>query len=50
LRSGDVITRVEKQLVQNPGELIRFIAQAENNTLLLQILRKQKEQTITLRW
>lgn len=50
LRSGDVITRVEKQLVQNPGELIRFIAQAENNTLLLQILRKQKEQNITLRW
>jgi len=50
LRSGDVITRVEKQLVQNPGELIRFMTQAENNTLLLQILRKQKEQNITLRW
>jgi len=50
LRSGDVITRVEKQLVQNPGELIRLMLHAENNSLLLQILRKQKEQNITLRW
>jgi serine protease Do len=50
LRSGDVITRVEKQLVQNPGELIRLMMQSDNNSLLLQILRKQKEQNITLRW
>jgi len=50
LRSGDVITRVEKQLVQNPGELIELMMQAKDNSLLLQILRKQKEQNITLRW
>ncbi len=50
LRSGDVITRVEKQLVQNPGQLIQLMMQADNNSLLLQILRKQKEQNITLRW
>jgi S1-C subfamily serine protease len=50
LRSGDVITRVEKELVQNPGQLIRMMMQATNNSLLLQILRKQKEQNITLRW
>lgn len=50
LRSGDVITKVEKQVVQNPGQLIKMMLEAENNTLLLQILRKQKEQNITLRW
>jgi S1-C subfamily serine protease len=37
LRSGDVILRAEKQLVETPGQLIR-------------ILRKQKLQNLTLRW
>jgi len=50
LRSGDVIVRVEKQVVQNPGQLIRFMLEAPDNSLLLQVLRKQKEQNITLRW
>lgn len=50
LRSGDVIVRVEKQTVQNPGQLIRFMLEAPDNSLLLQVLRKQKEQNITLRW
>lgn len=50
LRSGDVIVRVEKQMVQNPGQLIRFMLEAPDNSLLLQVLRKQKEQNITLRW
>ena len=50
LRSGDVIVRVEKQLVQNPGQLIQLMLEAPDNSLLLQVLRKQKEQNITLRW
>ena len=50
LRSGDVIVRVEKQTVQNPGQLIRFMLEAPDNSLLLQVLRKQKEQNLTLRW
>lgn len=50
LRSGDIIVRVEKELVQNPGQLIRLMLEAQDNSLLLQILRKQKEQNITLRW
>jgi S1-C subfamily serine protease len=50
LRSGDIIVRVEKQLVQNPGQLIRFMLEAADNSLLIQILRKQKEQNLTLRW
>ena len=53
LRSGDVIVRIENQLAQNPGQLIRFIEAAQmarTRQVLLQILRKQKEQNITLRW
>lgn len=53
LRSGDVIVRIENQLAQNPGQLIRFIEEAQiarTRQVLLQILRKQKEQNITLRW
>lgn len=53
LRSGDVITKVEKQVVQNPGQLIALISEAQaqaRNALLLHILRKQKEHTLRLRW
>lgn len=53
LRSGDVITKIENELAQNPGQLIRFMqtaALAKTNAVFLQILRKQKEQNITLRW
>jgi serine protease Do len=53
LRAGDVITRVANELVQNPGQLIRLMIEAQkedNSSLALQILRKQKEQNITLRW
>ena len=50
LRSGDVIVRVEKQLVETPGQLIRLMEEARESALRLQILRKQKLQTLTLRW
>ena len=53
LRSGDVVIKIENQLAQNPGQLIRFMEAAQmarTRQVLLQILRKQKEQNITLRW
>jgi S1-C subfamily serine protease len=50
LRSGDVILRAEKQLVETPGQLIRIMEAARENALRLQILRKQKLQNLTLRW
>jgi serine protease Do len=50
LKSGDVIVRADRQLVQNPGQLIRLMTEAADNALVLQILRKQKLQRITLRW
>lgn len=50
LMSGDVIVRAEKLTLQNPGELVRLMRGAQENTLLLQVLRKRKPHTVTLRW
>jgi serine protease Do len=50
LRAGDLIVRADKQLIQNPGQLIRLMMDARDNALILQILRKQKSQDLTLRW
>jgi len=50
LESGDIILRAEKQLLKNPGELYRLIELAQDNSLLLQILRNQKARNVTLRW
>ena len=50
LRPGDLIVRADKELVQNPGQLMTMMMKSEDNSLLLQILRKQKEQNLTLRW
>jgi S1-C subfamily serine protease len=50
LRSGDVIVRAEKQVVETPGQLIRLMIDATQSAVRLQILRKQKLQNLTLRW
>jgi serine protease Do len=50
LKSGDVIVRANRMVVQNPGQLIRLMTEAVDNAVVLQVLRKQKSQTITLRW
>jgi len=50
LKSGDVIVRVDREAVRNPGELIRLMHGATANSLLLQVMRKQKPHTIRLRW
>jgi hypothetical protein len=50
LRSGDVIIRAEKEFLRNPGQLIRLMHSANNNALLLHVMRKQKPHTVTLRW
>jgi serine protease Do len=50
LKSGDVIVRAAQELISNPGQLIRLMESAENNSLVLQVLRKQRAQTLTLRW
>ncbi len=50
LRSGDVIVRAANEAIQNPGELIRLMRAATDKSLMLRILRKEKAQTLTLRW
>lgn len=50
LRSGDVIVQAARQLIENPGELIRMMRQSNDESLLLRIVRKQRAQDITLRW
>jgi len=50
LRSGDVIIRADSSAVGDPGELIRVMRAAGDNSIKLRIVRSKKEQTLTLRW
>ena len=51
LKGGDVILKADRQSVENPGELLRIMrANAEMAMVRLELIRKQKPQTITLRW
>lgn len=50
LKSGDVIVRADREMVQNPGELLRVMQAATENSLMLQVLRKRKTHSVTLRW
>lgn len=50
LRSGDVITRADSSLVGNPGELIRVMRAATDNSIRLRIVRNKKPETLTLHW
>lgn len=55
LRGGDVILRADTIKVENPIDLVRAIRNADmrsavNHAIDLQIIRKHKPQTLTLRW
>src|SRR5690349_12402464 len=50
LRSGDVIIRAGDHVLQDPGQLITMMRQAQDRMMRLQIVRKQKAQNIVLRW
>jgi S1-C subfamily serine protease len=50
LRSGDVIIKADRSPVGDPGELIRVMRESSGSSVRLQIVRKKKPQTITLRW
>ena len=58
LKSGDVILKAAGESVENPGELLRVLravtetAMRSNteNAVRLQLIRKRKPQTVTLRW
>lgn len=50
LRGGDVILRADGIKCDNPVDLARAIREAEDRTIRLEIVRKRKPQTLTLRW
>jgi C-terminal processing protease CtpA/Prc len=50
LKSGDVILRAGRESIDNPGELLRVMRAAAENSVRLELIRKRKPQTIILRW
>lgn len=50
LISGDVIVKAGLLTVEDPGDLIRAFRESNGSVLRLEIIRKKKAQTLTLRW
>jgi S1-C subfamily serine protease len=50
LRGGDVVVMADKIKIDNPNDLVRAIRLADDQSVTLQVIRKHKPQTITLKW
>jgi S1-C subfamily serine protease len=50
LRGGDVVVMADDIKIENPNDLVRAIGSADDRSVKLQIIRKRKPQTITLKW
>jgi S1-C subfamily serine protease len=50
LRGGDVVVMADKIKIENPNDLVRAIRSADDRSVTLQVIRKHKPQTITLKW
>ena len=50
LRGGDVVVMADKIKIDNPNDLVRAIRSADDRSVTLQVIRKHKPQTITLKW
>jgi len=50
LRGGDVVVMADSIRLDNPVDLVRAIRESEDRSIRLEILRKRKPQTLTLRW
>lgn len=51
LRGGDVVVMADSIKIENPNDLVRAIQRsADDRSVKLQIVRKRKPQTITLKW
>ncbi len=50
LRGGDVVVMADKIKIDNPNDLVRAIRSADDRSVTLQIIRKHKPQTVTLKW
>jgi S1-C subfamily serine protease len=50
LRGGDVVVMADRIKIENPNDLVRAIRSAGDRSVTLQVIRKRKPQTITLKW
>jgi S1-C subfamily serine protease len=50
LIAGDVIVKAGPLAVEDPGDMIRAFRESNGSSLRLEIIRKKKAQTVTLRW
>jgi S1-C subfamily serine protease len=50
LRGGDVVVMADDIKIENPNDLVRAIRSADDRSVRLQIIRKRRPQTITLKW
>jgi S1-C subfamily serine protease len=50
LRGGDVLLVADSIKLETPIDLVRAIRNADDRTIRLQIVRKKKPETMTLRW
>jgi serine protease Do len=50
LRGGDVVVMADKIKIENPNDLVRAIRGADDRSVTLQVIRKHKPQTVTLKW
>ena len=50
LKGGDVLLLANGVKLETPVDLVQAIAEAQDKTLTLRIVRKRKQQNLTLRW
>lgn len=50
LRGGDVLVRADGFKLETPVDLVQAISEARDQTLTLLVVRKRKQQNLTLRW
>jgi len=50
LRGGDVVLAADSIKLETPIDLVRAIRSSADHTIRLQIIRKKKPETLTLRW
>ena len=50
LSAGDVIVKAGPLTVEDPGDMIRAFRESSGSSLRLEIIRKKKAQTVTMRW
>lgn len=50
LRGGDVVVMADSIKINNPNDLVRAIRDADDRSVRLQIIRKHKPGTVTLKW